>query len=67
MWRPASVNSTIYNKTGEVQLYNDQVTGIRTYQTASITLTINNAIEFQSGDVVGYYHPPDSRFLVRDI
>ena len=32
-----------------------------------ITLTINNAIEFQSGDVIGYYHPPDSHFLMRDI
>ena len=67
MWRPASVGSTIYNKIGETQLSNDQVTGSGTYQTVSITLTNNNAIKFQSGDVVGYYNPSDSRFLVRDI
>ena len=34
---------------------------------ANIALTVNSAIEFQSGDVVGYYHPPDGRFQVRTV
>ena len=65
VWRPTSVNSTIYNKTGEVKLQSDtQVTGSGTYRTATIILTGNDTIEFQSGDVVGYYHPPDARYQV---
>ena len=67
VWRLISVNSTIYNKTGEVQLSDDEVTGSGTYQTANIILTGNNRIEVQSGDVVGYYHPSNSRYRVRDI
>ena len=66
VWRPASVGSTIYNKTGEVQLQSDdqlsEVNG--TFRTATVNLIGNNMIEVQSGDVVGYYHPSDPRFRV---
>ena len=66
VWRAESVNSTIYNKIGEVQLQSDdQVTGSGNRPTANIILTGNNTIEVQSGDVVGYYHPPDARYQVR--
>ena len=68
VWRAESVGSTVYNKIGEVQLQSDdQVTGSGYFQTVNIILTGNNTIEFQSGDVVGYYHPPRSRYQVRDI
>ena len=68
VWRAESVNSTIYNKIGEVQLQSDdQVTGKNNYQTADITLTSNNTIEVQSGDVVGYYHPSGARYQVMTI
>ena len=72
VWRPASVGLTIYNKIGEVQLQSDnQVTRIRRNRrnilVANIILTGNNTIEVQSGDVVGYYHPPDARYRVRTI
>ena len=68
VWQPSSTSSTIYTKTGEVQLpSDDQVTGSGTYRTANIILTGNNTIEVQSGDVVGYYHPPDTRYRVRTI
>ena len=67
VWRPLSTNSTVYNKIGEVQLQSDQVTGSGDFQTANIILTGNNTIEFQSGDVVGYYHPSNSRYQVRTI
>ena len=66
VWRPVSANA-IYNKIGEVQLQSNQVTGSGTYQTANIMLTGDNAIEIQSGDVVGYYHPLNTSYLVRDI
>ena len=66
MWRAASVGSTTYNKIGEVQLQSDdQVTSVSsTTQIATITLTGNNTIEVQSGDVVGYCHPPNARLRV---
>ena len=67
VWQPLSTNSAVYNKIGEVQLQSDQVTGSGDFQTANIILTGNNTIEFQSGDVVGYYHPPDARYRVRTI
>ena len=69
MWRVASVGSTNYNKINEVRLQSDdQVTrGSSNYREANIILTGNNTIEVQSGDVVGYYHPPQSRYRVRTI
>ena len=67
VWQPSSVGSTIYNKTGEVRLQSNQVTGGGDYRTANIILTDDSRIEFQSGDVVGYYHPSNSRYVVRDI
>ena len=68
VWRPLSTNPIVYNKTGEVHLSDDQVTmGSNNFLEANIILTGNNTIEFQSGDVVGYYHPPESRYQVRTI
>ena len=69
VWRAASVGSTIYNKIGEVQLQSDdhlsEINDVT--QIATINITGNNTIEVQSGDVVGYYHPPDARYRVRTI
>ena len=69
VWRPASVGSTIYNKVGEVQLQSNDQININSYRygVVIIILTGNSTIEVQSGDVVGYYHPPDARYQVRTI
>ena len=68
VWRPLSTNPTVYSKTGEVQLSDDQVTeGSNNFLEANIILTGNNTVEFQSGDIVGYYHPRQSRYQVRTI
>ena len=68
MWRAASVGSTIYNKTGEVKLQSNQITRFDDkVHRAYIVLNDHNTIEVQSGDVVGYYHPPTSSYLVRTI
>ena len=64
VWRPSSVDSPIYNKVDEVNMsLTDQVTNNILY----IKLTGNNAIEFQPGDVIGYYHPSNSHYLVTHI
>ena len=62
------VQQCTYDKICEVQLqYNNQVTLGNEFREANITLTGNNTIEVQSGDVVGYYHPPDACYQVRTI
>ena len=68
VWRLSSGSSTTYNKIGEVQLQSDdQVTLSGRSRIANIIFTGNNTIEVQSGDVVGYYHPPEARYRVRTI
>ena len=47
-------------------MLNDQVTGYNNSdREANIILTGEDTIEVQSGDVVGYYQPPDARYRVR--
>ena len=69
MWRLLSTSSLVYHKVGEVQLKSDkQVTTNRNNKSlAHISLTGNDTIEFQSEDVIGYYHPNQSRYRVTDI
>ena len=68
VWRPTLLDPTTYNKTGEIQMLPDQVeTFDGIFQIANITLNGSNKIEIRSGDVVGYYHPPDALFRVRTI
>ena len=65
VWRASSVDSTFYHKISEAQL--PRSGKFHGYNVANITLTGNNTIEVQSGDVVGYYHPRQSKLRVRTI
>ena len=58
----------IYNKVGEIQLQSQyQVTeGYNNFE-AIIILTGHKRLEFQPDDVIGYYHPPQSRYQVMDV
>ena len=58
----------IYNKVGEIQLQSEyQVTeGYNNFE-ATIFLTGEKRLEFQPDDVIGYYHPPQSRYQVLDV
>ena len=66
VWQLASVDSRVYNKTGEVRLQsnNQVITGVSGLREADIILTGTSRMEFQSGDVVGFYHPPSARYQV---
>ena len=58
VWHPTSLNSTTYNKIGEVQLPAGNRIGSYSsthYYYASLSLNNSNQIEFQSGDIIGYY------------
>ena len=68
VWRPSSPGSMTYNKVGEVQLRDDQViSGSNGFLETNIILDSSNSIEFQSGDVVGYYHPYFCRYFTKTI
>ena len=70
VWHPTSLNSTIYNKIGEIQLPAGDFVAVgvnRNYFSASVSLNSNSLIEFQSGDVIGYYQPSDPRALIGSI
>ncbi|XP_065899767.1 CUB and sushi domain-containing protein 1-like [Dysidea avara] len=69
VWRSSSPGSMTYNRISEVLLQSDNQVTIRRsdFYDANIVLTGNSRIEFQSGDIVGYFHPNDARYSVRDI
>ena len=57
VWRPLSSGPDVYSKVGQVQLENGtSVLGNFIYVSLDLS---NNQIEFQSGDVIGCYHPLD--------
>ena len=63
VWHPTQLNSSTYNKTDEVKLTGGtyiKVDDASGYFYANISLN-NGRIEFQSGDVIGYYQPSSSR------
>ena len=68
VWRLSSAPSTqLYNLIDEVQIQSSHLSTQLKYQEANIPLTGNNRIQFQSGDVIGFYNPSDSRYEIRDI
>ena len=68
LWRPFLPSTTIYNKVGEIHLESDyQVTQGYNNLEATIILTGEKRIEFQPGDIIGYYQPPQSRYRVLDV
>ena len=68
VWRSSFTGSPVYNKIDEAQLKLDgQLIDSNDYAIVNISLTGNNVLEFQSGDVIGYYHPAESRYRVTDI
>ena len=66
VWQVVLVDSRVYNKTGETRLQSDDqlIAGVSGLPEANIILTGTNRMEFQSGDVVGFYHPPSVRYQV---
>ena len=65
VWHPTSLTSNTYNKTGEIQLpvgvQRGRIRQGTNYFYARMLLNSNSQIEFQSGDVIGYYQPSDPR------
>ena len=67
VWHPTSLNSSTYNKIGEVQLPEGIFKAVgkgKNYHHVSLSLNSSSQIEFQSGDVIGYYQPPNAQRLI---
>ena len=69
VWHPVSLHSSSYTILGEVQLPAGDLVGSSStgYSFASLAVNGNSQIEFQSGDVIGYYQPTDPRFKIWSI
>ena len=61
VWRPTSLTSNTYNKTTEIQLPAGIERGSfffgTNYYFANTSLNRNDWVEFQSGDIIGYFQP----------
>ena len=65
VWHPTS---SVYHKVGEIELpLGDYITGTENYYFANLSLNTSSQIEFQSGDIIGYYQPTDSKRLIFSI
>ena len=67
VWHPTSLKSSAYNKIGEIKLPEGDFKAIgngKYYNYATLPLNSSNQIEFQSGDVIGYYQPFSPRVLI---
>ena len=69
VWHPTTPGSDVFDKVGEAQLVESEVVeevdnNNKTYWLINITLNDDDRIEFEAGDVIGFYHPPDSRYGV---
>jgi len=69
VWHPIITDSDVFDKVGEVQLVESEEVdnNNNTYWLANITLTDDDRIVFEAGDVIGYFHPPDTRYIVWNI
>jgi len=66
VWRWSS-NSQLYSLVNEVHIQSNHLSTQLTYLEANISLTDDNRIQFLSGDVIGFYNPLDTGYVIRDI
>jgi len=66
VWRQTPIPQN-YSLVDEVQIQSNHLNAQLTYLEANISLTGDKRIQFLSGDVIGFYIPPDSGYVIRDI
>ena len=62
VWR--NVSSDLYVLIGHYQLQESDISRKQDYYLATVILNGTDKIEFQSNDVIGYYHPSQPRYRV---
>ncbi|XP_065904304.1 receptor-type tyrosine-protein phosphatase delta-like isoform X2 [Dysidea avara] len=66
VWR-LTPTPELYSLVDQVQIQSSHINNQLANQEAIISLTGNNRIQFLSGDVIGFYNPPNSRYVFEDI
>ena len=56
VWQPMNTERTLYSIRVFYTLRNDDINAMGDYYFANVSFTGNDRIEFQSGDVIGYWH-----------
>ena len=65
IWRPSSFGSNVYNRVGQAQFrFESLIEDTKFYYTDAEMMVENHQIEFQPGDVIGYYQPSNARRLI---
>ena len=64
VWRPSG---STYTRISQYQLNQRDITELASYALASVSFVGDERIEFQSGDVIGYYLPNNPRYTVWNI
>jgi len=68
VWRQSSSSSAVtYERVGQVRIQASQIISQENWRVADISLTNDNRLQFQSGDVIGFYHPPRFSHEIRTI
>ena len=69
VWHPTLNSSSTYSRIGEVQLPMADLMNSSegSYYYVNMSLNSSSQIEFQSGDVIGYYQPSNARHLIWSI
>jgi len=72
VWHPRTPDADIFDKVGEVQLIGSKAVeevdnNNNIYWLVNVTLNDDDRIEFEAGDFIGYYHPPDTLYRLWNI
>ena len=67
VWHPQSPGSNVYSVIGQVQFQPGTLQFNRRFINSVVSLTGDNQIQFQAGDVIGYYQPSNPLRLVWSI
>ena len=67
VWQPRNTEPMRYSIRGFYTLSNDDISAVEDYYFANVSFTGNNRIEFQSGDVIGYWHASSPCYTVWNI
>ena len=67
VWQPMNTERTLYRARDSYTLSNDDINAMGDYYFANVSFTGNDRIEFQSGDVIGYWHASSSCYTMWNI
>ena len=56
VWQPMNTEKTLYRIRDSYRLGSSDINAMGDYNFANVSFTGNDRIEFQSGDVIGYWH-----------